>query len=153
VTVNPNWIRWIKASTDKHFSSINLPFFIEGQHRDTRTVKDFIEIRVDGPDIIEVNKDYYNFFMEVSILVQSTMDDTNYHRLETSIGLVAAAFTTIKIYKYGTGLDDDGSLLGCFQLQQNRKVREKLQVLRYGQVAPDTKLLHASVEGHYKMAL
>jgi len=149
VAIDPNWARWIRASVDKHFVDLfaasSLATFVEGQHRATRSLKDFVEVRMDGPDISEVSKNYYVLRVDVSILIHSTMDDTNYHRIDASIGITTAAFSTVKVYRYGTPGDD--TLLGCLTLQ------DELQVLRYGQRSPDKKLQHASVEGHYKMTL
>jgi len=146
--INTNWVRWLRASIDKHFSAaISIPLFIEGQHRDTKSLADFAELRMDGPDFVEVTKNYYQINLAISILIQSTKNDTNYHRLDTSIGIVTTAFTTIEVFKLGIGVQDTGDKIGCLSLT------ESLQVLRYGQLKPDVPLVHASVEGRYKMVL
>lgn len=127
--------------------------FIEGQLRDTRTLKDFIELRVDGPRFTEVSKGYWLVYCEVNMLVQSTMDDRDYHRIERTLGTVIIAFSNIYVYRLGDGAGDDQSLLGCLRLVQDERTRERLQVYRLGQIEKTNQILQAVVEGHYRMEL
>lgn len=154
--INKNWPRWVFASVSKHIDDRKdgLTLFIEGQHRDTEGLVDFLELRVDGPNFTEVSRGCFHFFVEVNILVQSAMDDSNFHRIHTDVGIAAAALTSsIPVFKYGTGVDDDQSLLGCLRLIQDKRGREKVQVSHFGQIDPVTKLMQATVEGHYEMLL
>ena len=150
-----NLPRWLFASVSKHFddNKQDLALFIEGQYRTTRNIKDFIELRFDGPDLTEISKGYWKVYTEINVLVQSAMDDENFHRIHTTVGKVVAAFTDIEVYKYGTGDDDDDSLLGCLVLLADARSKEKTKVAHFGQIGPDTMLLQASVEGHYLMHL
>lgn len=152
---NPNWPRWIFASTSKHFQDRlgSLAFYIEGQERTKQTTTDLIEYRMDGPYETEVNKDYWELYIEISILVQATKDGKDFHRIHRNVGLVAAAFTSIPVYKLGNSVDDDQSLLGCLELVQNVGHHERIQINHFGQIEKDTPLLQSSVEGHYKMHL
>jgi len=158
MSANPNWPRWIFATVSKHFlakaQEAGLHLFIEGQHRDTRKRKDFLELRLDGPTLLEPSKGCWILRIEVNILIQSTMDDKNYHRIHQNVGVAAAAFNpAITVYKYGNNLQDDATFVGCLQLIQNRETRDFLEINHFGQIDPKTNLMQASVEGHYKMVL
>ena len=152
MSMNENWPRWIFASVSKHFYDRRqgLDFFIEGQHRATRGEKDFLELRMDGPQITEISKNCYTLYGEVNILITSIMDNTNYHRIHTHAGIVAAAFTMIPLIKYGTGTDDDGTQWGCWNLIQNPFKRQRVDIFHFGQVDVRSEVVQATVEGHYK---
>lgn len=124
-----------------------LPVFIEGQHRDTAGLKDFVELRTNGPDFYKVSPTTYDVNIVVSLLSQSLMDDTNYHRLYESLGVMQGAFISISVYKFGTGYDDDQTYLGCLTLV------DPLITKHLGQVAARTNLVQGVVQGTYKMSL
>lgn len=160
MSANPNWPRWIFASVSKHFadaaSVAGVPLFIEGQHRDTLELKDFFEMRMDGPTLREVSKGCWVLRIEINILVQSAMDDSNYHRIHQDVGIVSAAFEkSIGVYKKGRNDPDpdDQSFLGCLKLIQNASTRDFLEINHFGQIDTKTKLIQATVEGHYNMLL
>lgn len=150
-----HWNRWLFASVSRHFSDHRqtLPIFIEGQHRDTRNERDFMELRMDGPQYTELTKGNWHLYLEVNVLVQSIMDDVNYHRVERGIGIAVQAFTDILVYKYGNQVEDTGDFLGCLKLIQDVRSRERIQVYRFGQIEEGVKLEQASIEGHYEMNL
>jgi len=150
--INKNWPRWVFASISKHFDGKRqgLPLFIEGQHRDTRSLKDFIELRMDGPQFTEISRKYWRLYFEINILVQSTIDDNNYHRIHQNVGIVAAAFSDIVLFKYGDGPDDDQELWACAHLMQDTRKRQHLDIFHFGQIDKQCKLLQATVEGHYE---
>ncbi len=144
------------ASVAEHFDARRqgLTMFIEGQLRDTRLLKDFIELRVDGPNMTELSKGYWYIFTEINVLVQSAQDQDNYHRIYASVGIVAAAFEQIiRISRLGSGVDDDQSLVGCIKLQGDKDARERIQISHFGQVEPRTGIFQSTVEGHYAMNL
>jgi len=157
MSADPNWPRWIFASVSKHFSDAlpsGITLFIEGQHRATRTEKDFFELRIDGPTLREISKGCWLFRIEVNILVQSAMDDGNYHRIHQGVGDVAATFTNgIPVYRKGSGPLDDQSFVGCLQLLESGEHRDFLEINHFGQIDVKTKIMQATVEGHYKMLL
>ncbi len=157
MSANKNWARWTHASIGDHFTTHfaaeSLPLFIEGQHRDTSSLQDFVELRIDGPTLTEVSKDCWLFRVEVNILITSVMDDANYHRIQQNVGICQAGFTSINVFRYGNGLDDDQSFLGCLQLLQNKTNRDFLEANQFGQIDIKTHILQATVEGHYKMLL
>ncbi|RLF64637.1 MAG: hypothetical protein DRN30_05245 [Thermoplasmata archaeon] len=148
--------RWIFASVSKHFNDSiyvahAVPLFIEGQLRATSEEKDFTELRVDGPYLSETSKQYWRTYIEVNIAVQSVMDDQDYHRIHNTVGVVVFAFTSIRVYKYGDGLTDDQSLVGCLKLITDARGKDRIQVSHFGQLDPDKRLLQATVEAHYEM--
>lgn len=150
-----NTPRWIFASVSKHFDAHKqtLKLYIEGMHRGTRDDKDFIELRVDGPYFTELSKGYWRIYSEINVLVQSAMDDTDFHRIWKDIGIVSAAFINLIVYKYGDGPDDDDSQLGCMKLISSARGKERLQVSYFGKIAPSVEIHQATVEGHYEMYL
>jgi len=167
--MNKHWPRWIFSSICDHFSTqsdielyqdhsrgdAKYPLLIEGQNFDTNRVKHFLELRVDGPVIAEISKDWFHIGLEINILVQSTMTDTDFHNIHEMVGVVAASFTAINLYKYGNGDDDDDSYFGCLKLLQMPKATrgDNLQIRHFGQIDPRLKIQQASVEGHYKAHL
>jgi hypothetical protein len=158
MNINKNWSRWIFASLSKHFAdayaAAGIPLFIEGQHRNTRLLANFFELRVDGPTLREVSKGCWIFRVEVNILVQSAMNDTNYHVVHQNVGIAASAFEKgIPVFKKGSGADDDQSFVGCLQLLQNERSRDFVEINHFGQIDVKTKLMQATVEGHYEMTL
>lgn len=150
-----HWPRWIFASISKHFDDRKqgLPLFIEGQNRNTRDTKDFFELRVDGPRLTELTKGSWHIYIEVNILVQSAMDDLDYHRIHRNVGIAVEAMTNLLIFKYGSKVEDDQSFLGCLKLIQDTRSRERIQVFNFGQIDVDTRLMQSAVEGHYEMNL
>lgn len=157
---NENWPRWIFASVSTHFREQLDPtqtglLFIEGQHRATREKKDFFEFRMDGPTLQEVSKGCWVLRIEVNILVQSVMTDTDYHKPHTMVGQAATAFLkSLPVYRFGkNNPPDDQTILGCLRLLQNVASRDFLEINHFGQIDKKTKLVQATVEGHYKMLL
>ena len=149
---NKHWPRWIMASISKHFTANiqGLPLYIEGQHRNSNLPKDQLELRVDGPYMTEVSRKYWRLYIEVSVLVTSLLDNTNYHRLQTNFGLVATAFTDIDAYKLGTGVDDTQEWFACLQLIQDDSRRERIQINNFGIIEASSQLQQGSIEGHYE---
>ena len=144
--------KWIFASVSKHFDDRKkgLHLFIEGQHRTTNQQKDWAELRIDGPYLTEVSRNYWHFDIEINTLVASSIDDRDAYRYLKNVGIMLEAFTrTIDVFRFGTEVEDDGTYLGCLVLKQ--AFREKLVVSHFGLTAPDTKIRQSQIEGHYRM--
>ena len=64
-----SWPRWSYSSILKHFSTeiTTIPVFIEGMDRETDTIIDFAEIRIDGPWMNELSADYWRIYTEINI--------------------------------------------------------------------------------------
>ena len=155
MSANANWVRWIVSSIQQYFETNKqgIELFFEGTPRETKDEKDFAEVRIDGPHITEISKNYFLLKVDVNILVQSTMDEEDFHRIHTNVGKLVSVMTNIPIYKYGDGVDDDDSLLGCLRLVQDAQGREPILVARLGQIEPTTPIEQVDIEGHYKMHL
>jgi hypothetical protein len=148
--------RWIFASVTKHFDDNKgtLELFLEGQHRDDDNEGSYVELRIDGPFLTELCKDYWRVVVEVNALIHSLID-TDLHRIYKNIGVMTEAFTAIKLYKYGTGPNDDDSQFGCLLLKHDISGSggDLLSINNFGQIDPTKKLQHATVEGHYETHL
>ena len=155
--MDKNWARWIFASVTKFFEDgISIPVFVEGMDRETKDLKDFAEIRIDGPWFNELSAGYWKIYIEVNILIQSIMGDKNLHRFYDSIGDVNDAFQTcISVYKHPdvNSQNGDGSFFECFKLAEDRYDREVIKTSNFGQVDKNVKLQQATVEAHYEMYL
>lgn len=151
--MNDNWPRWIFASVSKHFETVLSSFkmFIEGEERDQWEESDFIELRIDGPYFREIQSGW-KAKIEINILLQVVMTN-DVHLIYRNAGLIASAFTPIVVYKYGNGVDDDDSQIGCLKLVQNIRANELLVISHFGKIKPDLPLLQASVEGHFEIDL
>jgi len=144
--------RWIFASVSKHFDTNvrvakSLSMYIEGQHRETRNTEDFFELRLDGPVLTELSRNYWRIYFEVNVLIQAAMNESDFHKIHRYAGYVASAFTMISVYKYG----DDDSLFACIPLLQDDRDRQRIQIFHLGQINKDIKVQQAVVEGHYQI--
>lgn len=159
---NPNWTRWIFASVTDHFSSNvmtpnEIPFITEGIHeRDTLFMDspDRAEIRINGPFARELSVRFWRIWVDINILVTSYMgsDTKDAYTLERNLGLVHEfADTSIEIRRYGTGVGDDGTLLGCLRPRsdKNSSIRE----IHFGQINTIDRLKQSEVDGRYIMHL
>lgn len=125
--------------------------FVEGHDRLSNPI-DNLEFRLNGPNIQEVSKGCYIVDVEINILVTSIKDEMDAHKIHRNTGIAVAAFTNlINVYKYGTGDEDDQSLLGCLILQTGRQ--EAIIVTQFGQVQDTNNILVSTVEAHYRMEL
>jgi hypothetical protein len=155
MSINENWARWILASVSTYFDANRggLPMFIEGQERDTKDEKSLIELRIDGPWYTERTKGDWRVYVEINVLVQTTMLVRDFHNHHRNMGIVAAAYGDIQIFRCGDGPDDDDSLLGCLKLMQNDRKRERVVTSNFGQIEPHIRVQQATLEGHFEMFL
>jgi len=156
--MNANWPRWIFASISKHLKALepsDFKLYIEGQTRNTRDLQNFFEFRMDGPKYQPMSKGHYEAYIEVNLLVQSVMDDKDYHKIHRYVGLCATYLDgadPIPIYKLGNGIDDDQSFIDCLNLTAGDG-GERLVIAHFGIVDPKVRLEQASVEAHYRIDL
>ena len=149
------WPRWITASVATHMDARRrgLPLFLEGMDQ-PEDKPEWIEVRVDGPYILEPSKGWFEVTAEVNVLVCTAKDAVNLYRHHDNVGTVARAMNgPIQALKLGAGVDDDQTLLGCLTLVRSYDQREALRVSHFGQLDATTPLLRSSVEGHYGMRL
>lgn len=148
--IDQNWARWIKASCAKHFDGLRqtLPLYIDGMDRDTAHLKNFGEFRMDGPRIEEQSMNEYKLIVTLNVLVQHTQDESDLYRFERNMGIFQAAFSSvIDVYRYGTGVVDDQSYLGCL-LRDN-----PIKFNNFGVTDANTRLQQGTLEARYVMEL
>lgn len=145
---------YLLLSAGKHFSNISgIKTFVEGaEERDLSGETDWIEIRIDGPNIGEVSKDLLLITSEINLLICTHMDIEAPFNHVTNVGKVANIFEDFYIYKYGSDSDeDDESVVGLFKLEPTDDLGEKIAICNMGQIDPSIKLLQTTIEGHFKM--
>jgi hypothetical protein len=162
-----NWPRWIFATitgdienrlavTGKQVHITGLPFIPPDPDKVTRDdALDFYEVRMDGPHFEERSKGYWRVYVEISILIQSQIDDESgdFHRFYRDIGYAQQALVeAFCVYRYGDGPEDDESQVGCLKLMRDFR-RNRLEAKNFGQTGPQERLMQATVEGHYEMFL
>jgi len=142
-----NVTKWIFASIAKHFSSIpNL--YVTGTHRDTSNQKEWVELKIDGPYIKHLSKDYYQLNIEIDAQIY-TVQDPNYafNNLELQ-GKVLELFTEcIRIYKLGNKPEDTGDFV--FNIVMDDRDKHMLDVSNFGPIDTDIKMVVSDIEGHY----
>jgi len=144
--------RWVKASASEYFNQVaqanSLTFHLEGTNRDTDDEQKFIEFRLDGPDSVEMSKDYYSFDVDINILWSFKQDDANFYTIEDIKGMLIDAMQSICVYKYGDSVQDDNSFVGTMQLKGG-----EVQVSNFGQVLPDVRLMQGTVGGSFRLVV
>jgi hypothetical protein len=150
-----DWPRWIQASCIKYFDSqrCNIPMYIEGQDRNTSILQDYIEFRLDGPTIQEQSKDTWELIIEINILVVSYIDANDMYKQLRLVGTIAHAFrASIPVYEFGNNVEPDPpELLGCLTLIEQGG--SKIIISNFGLINPDLRMLHSTVEAHYRLQL
>ena len=147
--MNQDLPRWVYASVSKHFQvceTVDFPMIVEGQNRDHVAQKDFYELRIDGPTEYRLSNNVNEYYVNIDILLQSRVDDSNYHRLAQNVGIVAATFTPIEVFKYGKNPTDTGDLVLCLNC-------DSVRITYLGQVKVGIEVQQAIVEGTYKVTI
>lgn len=156
---DPNWPRWVQASVAYYFKSASttagFTSLVEGiDERTTAFMEatDRLEIRVNGPNIVEWSAGYWHFEVDANILVHSYMGGAlpNAYLGTTMAGVMAqAASNPIPVYKYGSGVDDDQSLIGCLTLRRGSK--ESVKVFHFGEIDREHRLRQLGVDVSLEM--
>jgi hypothetical protein len=159
--MDKNLARWIFQSIALHFQSvasgISLPYFVEGidERSDADMRANHVELRVTGPDIKEVSKNFWDISVTINFLFTERMDlrGADAFSLIQWTGVFAnTMLQPIGIYKKGTGPDDNvNTLLGCLQVKKGRN--EAVRVFHFGQLKPDVRVRMSEVDAVYGMDL
>lgn len=154
-----NWPRWVQASVAYYFKTAanaqNYESLVEGiDERTTEFMEsdERLEIRVNGPDIREWSDDFWHFEVDVNILIHSYMGGSvpNAYSGVMMAGYMAqAASQVIPVYKYGSGVDDDQSLIGCLTLR--RGLKESVSVYHFGEIDREHRLRQFAVDVSLEM--
>lgn len=153
-----NLSRWILASVATYFKvvadSLNLTYFVEGiDERESDTMRaEHVELRVNGPNIREVSKDYWRAHVDINILLIDYMDmstENAYDLNQWGGEFLAAMMKPIPIYRLGTGVNDDDTLVGC--LTQRKGISEPARLIHFGQISKTDRIRQAAVDGKFEM--
>jgi len=155
--MNQHWPRWFEASVIKVFKDAcaanATPLYVEGTDRShLRDIPKYLEVRVDGPFAVEISRRYWQVDMEVNVVITTVPDAIDQYAHASLIGLAQSMFPDpLKIYKYGkTAGVDDGTQLGCMTISPIVSGDRPYRISRFGQVAPDTRIIQSTVEVHYR---
>lgn len=154
IPFNQNWGLWCKKSLNKHFDEGkgDTHLFVEGFPRDTDSLMDYLELRIDGPYIRENANDHWRLYFEVNVLVVVKENHEDAYRIDRLAGRVADLFKpSIEVFKYGDLPDDEGTFFGFLTLMPRQQ--ERVQTSYFGKIRPDTDIYQMSVEGHYNIYL
>lgn len=160
--MNENWPRWMRASMIKWFTDAikkkGVTSYIEtNEHIDANgnyitKLQRWTEARFNGPLTTPITLSTFHHQVIVNFLVSTKLDQVNAYAHDVTVGIVYSAFVnSIPVFKFGTGEDDDQSLLGCFQLEADNK--NAIQVAHFGQIDTDVKITQSIIEAHYTMWL
>ena len=149
--MNSNWPRWIFASVSYYMStvaaSIPLPLLVEGiDDREPENMEvDHAELRVTGPFITEISRNYYRLLVDVNVLLTDLMGakENAYDLIQWGGVFQEAMQGPINIYKYG----NDDSYLGCLSLRDRRG--ENIKLFHFGQLGKSERVRQSVVDGRY----
>lgn len=156
--MDKNLARWIFQSVAKHFKSvadgISLPYFVEGI--DERSVDEMranhVELRLTGPTLKEVSNGYYNVDVVINFLFTKNMDEASadaFDLIQWTGVFADAMLNPIPIYKKGSGVEDDGSLVGCIQVKSGKN--DAVRVYHFGQLDRDTRVRQSEIDALFYM--
>ena len=162
---NPHWQRWLVASVAEHFKvnvtdPISLPFLVEGlDDRDTEfeQAPDRAELRLNGPFTQEQSKNCWRIWMDVNIMITSTMDGEtkNRYSLEINAGKFHQfADTCISVFQFGELAqtpENDGSLLGVLRPRHGKN--DSVRTLNFSQINKVDRIKQSQVDARYVMYL
>lgn len=140
-TVNHLWYKWILRSITKHFKDMadNTGIYFHIGDNFTAGQNAFIELKVDGPIISQLSRNYFRLLVGVRVFF-STDDNDNYQASAILSGLIASYFSEICL------LNDEDEVIG--RLLPN----EEMRVNDFG-IVRDTKIKQGSVESVYEVRL
>lgn len=143
-------VRWLFSSISKHFDDFkgSIPFYLEGQERESEKDSDSVELRINGPFVNNPSKGYWKIDIDVNLLVTSTIDDQDLYKIYKIIDQFLEGFTDIiSIYKYGNGDD----LLGCLVMRTD--IEDAIIISNFGRVDPTLRILQSTINAIYSMEI
>jgi hypothetical protein len=135
IDFDPDWIVSVHKSLAVYFNTNkgDTELFVEGYERDTESLHDYLELRVDGPYIKEYTKDCWRLYFEVNVLI-TVQQSGNVYRIDELIARVCELLIdAISVSTFDSNGDVDGHL-GCLQIHKERNYKTQV-----------------SVEGHYSL--
>lgn len=124
------------------FNALGFKIFVEGEVRDTAGETEWLEIRIEGPDIAERTQGSFQYDVGVAVLINIIVTDNIYRGFEI-VNSVMGAFEDMCV------LDGDLVEIGHLRLKQGDK--GNVSTYNLGATANDSKLIQTTVIGHFYM--
>ncbi len=162
---NANWNRWILASLNVYFKQVaaglSLPTIVETVDERTEAfmhAADRAEVRITGPFIKELSKNYYQAFVDVNVLLTSRFDPRKsaYQVVAYSGVFQAALDQPIQVWNYG---NEPGDFVASDPTRQRYlgyllpRFGQSERTLHFGQIDPTDHLRQIEVEARYLLEL
>lgn len=155
--IHQDWPLGIVQSVIRHFytglteSPLNLYTFYEGMATDDRAkYNEWTELRLKGPDIVELSKGYFHAEIVVDILVQSTVNQNIYY-MPKLLGEVAALYVCIPVILYADDDDPDNDYeLGILDLLPSSDIRSGVKITSFNRLVAQPHQ-RGNVYGVYEM--
>ncbi len=156
---NPNIPRWVMASLTDLFKEVsddlNLHYFVEGV--DEEEPEDFNRnsalFRMNGPDV-KLGGGTETHRLELQILLTNLPNvpsENAYEPYRWAGAFQETMLGPLPIYKYGTGPEDDQSLIGCLEPDPN--ILDYVRIVSYGQIDKTSRVRQLSVNGRFVLQL
>lgn len=143
-----NFPKWVETSAYKYFNTLesaDLKMYAEPMLPETILDKDYFTVNVNQLECLTPSKGVHIYTVFITVLISSVVDDEDRLRLSHNAGVVANAFTDFVVYKYGDGIEDDGSKVCCFNLDD-----DGYTLIYLRQVSKDIKLRNALITGYFE---
>jgi hypothetical protein len=156
--MNEHLARWTLISIIKYFEAIStgisLPFFVEGiDERDEDNQREnHAELRVNGPDVSLPSSNWWSVEVAINILLTEQMllsGSDSYNIVRWCGAFQNAMQSPISVKKYGNGVDDDQSLIGCLKVR-NREPKA-IMVWHFGQIDKDNRIRQSEVDALFDL--
>ena len=155
--MNVNLPRWTFSSMAQYWSAvattIGVNYFVEGVDEDTAAdfQADSILFRMDGPIAFQGTSidEWYRVEMQLLLtdIIALTKDEA--YSIYTWAGIIQGKMLNeaLPIYRYGSGAEDDQSLIGC--LMPDPDAESNIRVASYGMLDMDYRVKQVSVTGKF----
>lgn len=154
--MNVNLPRWVFSSMSEHFRTIapaGVRYFVEGI--DEEEAADFqgdsMLFRMDGPIAFQSSggEEWYKVEIQVLLTDIIALTNDNAYEIYSWAGVVQGDMlnSSLPIYRYGSGVEDDDSLIGC--LEPDTSVTNNIRVASYGMIDKDYRVKQVSVNGKF----
>jgi len=154
--MNVNLPRWMFSSMVEHFRTVTpagVAYFVEGvdEEEASNFQNDSMLFRMDGPFAYQSSGGEEWYKVEIQILLTDLVALTgdNAYDIYAWAGIVQGDMlnSSLPIYRYGSGVEDDDSLIGC--LAPDPSVTNNIRVASYGMIDKDYRVKQVSVNGKF----
>jgi len=152
-----SWPKWFQASIQKHLIAVaaTLPItaYVEGEDRQTDDKLEFVEIRTNGPDILQVSKNVYRIDVLINVVITVKRSIKNTWRRHELSGIFMNAMTPeIDIYRLGNSVEDDKSKFTCLPLRNDLSESMGVQFRDLGRLQTAADLTQTMLQGTYRIS-